>query len=167
MHRASNLDDAPGGRVHYACATTTCVVHSSAVCATAANPHAPPLFPSRAARPRGASRSAAGCPCRFYTPRAARTKLRCAFDAPIISNGLFRPFRTPQNLGGGRPLAGLCSSAVRSGWAGQDGGRQQEGGRRGGEGPFLSTLNRFGLRHCERLTQSSVATPVPFTQCAV
>ena len=68
----------------------------------------------------------------------ARTKLRCAFDAPIILSGLFRPFRTPKNLGGGRPLAGLCSTAVRSGLAGQEGGGRQEGGRRGGEGPFLS-----------------------------
>jgi hypothetical protein len=49
-----------GGRVHHACATTACVVHPSAVCARAANPHAPPLVPSRAARPRGASRPAAG-----------------------------------------------------------------------------------------------------------
>jgi hypothetical protein len=27
MHRASDLDDAAGGRVHHACATTACVVH--------------------------------------------------------------------------------------------------------------------------------------------
>ncbi len=65
-----------GGRVLYTCATTACVVHPSAVRARAANPHAPPLFPSRAARPRGASRPASGCPCRFCTPRAARTRRR-------------------------------------------------------------------------------------------
>ena len=41
-------------------------------------PHAPPLFPSRAARSRGASRPAAGCPCRFDTPRAARTRRRAS-----------------------------------------------------------------------------------------
>jgi hypothetical protein len=67
-----------GGRVHHACATTACVVHPSAVRARAANPHAPPLSPSLAARPRGASRSAAGCPCRLYTPRAARTPTHVA-----------------------------------------------------------------------------------------
>ena len=55
----------------------------------------------------------------------------------------------------GRPLAGLCSSAVRSGSAGQEGGGRQEGGRRGEEGPFLPTLDGFGLRHCERHTQLS------------
>jgi hypothetical protein len=67
-----------GGRVLYACATAACVVHPSAVRARAANPHAPPLFPSRAARPRGASRSAVGCTCRFCTPRAARTCQRAS-----------------------------------------------------------------------------------------
>ncbi len=74
MHRASSLDVAPGGRMHHACATTACVVHPSAVRARAANPHMPPLFPSRAARPRGASRPAAGCTFRFCTPRAAHTR---------------------------------------------------------------------------------------------
>jgi hypothetical protein len=67
-----------GGRVHYACGTTACVVHPSAICARAANPHAPSLFPSRAARPRGASRSAAGGTCRFCTPHAARTRRRAS-----------------------------------------------------------------------------------------
>ena len=77
----------------------------------------------------------------------SRTKLRCAFDAPIISNGLFWTFSDPKNLGGGWPLAGLCSSAVRFGWAGQEGGGRQEGGRRGGkEGPFLSTLDVFAAK---------------------
>jgi hypothetical protein len=90
MHHASNLDDAPGGRMHHACAPTACVVHPSAVCARAANPHAPPLFPSRAARPRGASHSAAGCTCRLCTPRAARTppRLAYAFRTAHLHSGL-------------------------------------------------------------------------------
>jgi hypothetical protein len=48
--------------------------------ARAANPDAPPLFPSRAAqpRPRGASRPAAGCTCRFCTPHAAHTRRRAS-----------------------------------------------------------------------------------------
>jgi hypothetical protein len=93
MHRASNLDDAPRRRVHHACATTSCVVHPSAVRARSANPHAPPLFQSRSARPRGASRPAAGCTCRFDTPRAARmpTRVAVAFRTVHLHSGPIAP----------------------------------------------------------------------------
>jgi hypothetical protein len=69
-------------------------------------------------------------------------RIRCAHNLERIC---FLHFPTPKNLGGGRPLAGLCSSAVRSGWAGQEGGGQQECGRSGGAGP-LPTLDVLGLR---------------------
>ena len=75
-----------------------------------------------------ASRLAAGCTCRFYTPHPARTpptraaaafrtahlhsgpiprtKFECAFDAPIIARGKFSTFSDPPYLGGGWPSPG-------------------------------------------------------------
>ena len=115
-----------------------------------------------------ASRVAAGCTCRFFTPHASRppptrvaaafrtahlhsgpisrTKFECAFDAPIIARENFRPFRTPKIWVGRLALAGLCSSAARRGLAGQEGGGREESGRRGGEGLFLPALDGCGLR---------------------
>jgi hypothetical protein len=49
-----------GGRMHYACATTACIVHPSAVCARTANPHAHPLFPSITCRTPSGSVAACG-----------------------------------------------------------------------------------------------------------
>jgi hypothetical protein len=186
MHRASNLADAPAEGC-----TTACVVHPSAVCARAAKPHAHPLFPSRAARPRGASRSAAGCTSRFCTLHAARTRRRASpsrfaprtctpapSHAPNCDAHSMRPqsrtdffgrFRTPKNLGGGWPLAGLCSSAARFGWAGQEGGGRQEAGRSVGAGPLprldVLAASASGHAHMPRVrrndARSSLSSATP------
>ena len=120
-----------------------------------------------------ASRDAAGCTCRLYTPHTARTlptrvaaafrtahlhsgpisrtKFECAFNAPIIARGNFPTFSDPPKSGWGLALAGLCSSAARRGLAGQEGGGREAGGRRGAEGPFLPRTGRMrSPSHCER-----------------
>ena len=116
-----------------------------------------------------ASRDAAGCNTRFYTPHPARTlptrvaaafrtahlhsgpiartKFRRAFNAPIIARGLFSTFSDPPKSGWGLPPPGSAVLQLVPGLAGQEGGGREEGGRRGGgEGPFLPALDGCGLR---------------------
>jgi hypothetical protein len=136
-----------GGRVHYACGTTACVVHPSAICARAANPHA--LGERRGLRWAARVGFAPHAPPTHADARRGRVSHRAPALRPhlthqiamrirrahILERIFFDIFGLPKIWVGVGPLAGLCSSAVRSGWAGQEGGGHQEGGRRGGAGP--------------------------------
>jgi hypothetical protein len=93
-------------------------------------PHAPHAR-RRASPLRFAPRTCTPAPSRAPNcdARSMRPQSRTDFS------DFFRHFRTPKIWVGVGPLAGLCSSAIRSRRAGQEGGRQQEGGRSGGTGP--------------------------------
>ncbi len=130
---------------------------------------------------RGLRRAAHVCSTP-HTPRARRQRappLRLAprtctpapshgpnFDArstrPQSRGVKFSTFSDPPNLyGGGWPSPGFAVLQLILVWAGQEGGGREEGGRGGGEGPFLPTLNGCGLRRTASDTCSCVEWQPP------
>ncbi len=64
-------------------------------------PHTPPTCAAAAFRN-----------AHLHSGPIARTKFRCAFNAPMIARGDFPTFSDPPKSGWGLALAGLCSSAA-------------------------------------------------------
>jgi hypothetical protein len=151
--------------------------------------HSPHHVPHGLGERRGLRRAArVGCAPHAPHTRADARRGRVSHRAPALrphrthhiamriqrahnlERTFFDIFRPRKIRGGGWPLAGLCSSAVRSGWAGQEGGGRQEGGRRGGEGPFRPTrdvlaASASGHAHMPRVrgndARSSISSATP------
>ena len=169
MRRASNRDDAPGGRVHYACDTNhmrsapfrrpvqrsgpSCVSAFIIICRTPSlsvaacgGLHMSVLHPTcrtQAANARRRRVSHRAPALRPHRTGQILMRVQRAHNREGRFSDLFGP---PKSIWWGLALAGLCSSAVRRGLAGQEGGGREEDGRRGGEGLFLPTLDGCGLR---------------------